>query len=141
MFVHRKKRRAQSTLELALLVVLILAAFYIFQRTAVRSIAGRWKATGDMMGHGRLLDAFNTIECDFDIRFPEMNRWYNRHCFYDNCETDCFTLRAGRNPSRSPMCNTCIGSCLIPACNALSDTIFYNFKFYYFEIPAKSMRE
>ena len=60
-------RRATSTLEYALLLVVIMMAFFISQKYIVRGFAGRWKDVGDTFGFGRQYDPKNTTECVFNV--------------------------------------------------------------------------
>ncbi len=82
MFNLRGKRqnKAQSIIEFAFLIVLILSTFLIFQRYITRGISGRWKSVGDALGNGRQWDPKLTTECAFDADYST-GVWYNKTCF------------------------------------------------------------
>jgi len=80
-------RRGQSMIEFAALIIFILAAFLVFQKYIARGLQGRWKATGDALGQGRIYDPNKTIECEFH---PSVG-WYDRPCYEKTLRNFCGT--------------------------------------------------
>ena len=113
-FIKPSQRNGQSILEFMLLTVFIIGAFIVMAPFITRGISGRWKATGDSMGSGRLYDPNKTLECRHDFQF-EANVWYNLDCFEETC--DCYSvIRADDRPYRDG-CRDCILSCRTPMCD------------------------
>ena len=63
-------------MEYIILTVMILAAFFVFQKYIARGFAGRWKAVGESLGQGRIYDPRMTTECISD-RWS-FGAWYDR---------------------------------------------------------------
>ena len=99
----RRTTKAQSLIEYITLIVMILAAFLVFQKYIARGFAGRWKAVGESLGQGRIYDPRLTRECIFD--FEHTRLWYDQACFkaYD---CDCLSVR-----SNTATCEDCIEGC------------------------------
>jgi len=113
MLIQRKKY-GQSTMEFVALIVIILAAFVVFQKYIVRSISGRWKSTGDALGQGKIFDPHHTIECAASTFFPgNPVRWYNRICFEEQCIDDCLEVTKD-----AASCDNCLSvTCHAPQCD------------------------
>ena len=104
----RRTTKAQSLIEYITLIVMILAAFLVFQKYIARGFAGRWKAVGESLGQGRIYDPRLTRECIFD--FEHTGLWYDKACFdADGC--DCLTVRANVTT-----CDNCIRLCAATKC-------------------------
>jgi hypothetical protein len=88
----RLRKKGQSVVEFAAVVMFILAAFLIFQKYIVRSFSGRWKQVGDVLGQGRIYDPKKTIECAFD---PPTGVWFDKQCYDVNCTGACLPVRGG----------------------------------------------
>ena len=114
--IHFKK--AQSTLEIAAFLILIVGAMLVFQKYIAQGIYGRWKGVGDSWSHGRQYDKNQTTECIYNIWGEDTanNRpalWYNAICFEDNCRLDCIGVTS--SPSK---CDTCLNAqCQLDRCN------------------------
>ncbi len=89
MLVRFHKKRAQSTIEIASLVVFILTAMLIFQKYIARGMYGRWKGVGEALGQGRIYDPITSVECGYD-NWQNTGVWFNQVCFDEVCgERDC----------------------------------------------------
>lgn len=89
MFTKFHQRKAQSTIEIASLVIFVLTAMLIFQKYIARGMYGRWKSVGDAFGNGRLYDPILSVECGYD-NWQNTNSWFNQVCFDEDCgERDC----------------------------------------------------
>ncbi len=100
-----RKQKAQSTIEIAALIVFVLTAMVIFQKYMARGIYGRWKGVGDAIGFQRLYDPNLTIECGHD-RWTGSGLWYNATCFDTVCgEASCVAATATNSD-----CFTCISA-------------------------------
>src|SRR3989338_8283101 len=108
--LRQRKMKAQSLIEYITLIVMILAAFLVFQKYIARGFAGRWKAVGESMGQGRIYDPRRTTECVFDFQYTGL--WYDKACF-DADDCDCLTVRAN-----TTTCENCIEDCASSACTA-----------------------
>ena len=108
LLTFRKKISGQSTIEFAALIMFVLGAFFIGQKYIVRGFVGRWKATGEVIGAGRIYDPKKTIECAYDYQYSDA--WYNLICYEDNC--DCLSVRASQ-----ATCKNCILSCRTNYCD------------------------
>jgi len=98
-------KRGQSVIEFTMLIMFILAAFFIFQKYIARGLAGRWKGVGDALGQGRIYDPNYTLECEYH---PTRQKWFDRVCF-EGCRNNC-------GLPVSPGCSACVGSCVVPNC-------------------------
>ncbi|HBO98061.1 MAG TPA: hypothetical protein DE315_02915 [Candidatus Omnitrophica bacterium] len=112
--LRRRGKRGQSLIEYAALIVVVLWAFWVFQKYMARGFSGRWKAVGESLGQGRIYDPRLTTECIFDPY--ETNLWYDQPCF-ESSGCDCLTVRAN-----ATTCHDCIQACAGTAagirCNA-----------------------
>ena len=93
-----KNKKATSTIEYAMLIIIIMSAVLLSQRYILRGFAGRWKAAGDAFGQGKQYDPKKTVECAWS---QQANAWYGPDCFdqawknsnyqlaYDNCVSTC----------------------------------------------------
>lgn len=89
MFVQFHSRKAQSTIEIASLVVFVLTAMLIFQKYIARGMYGKWKQVGDAFGQGRLYDPITSVACGYD-QWQDTGLWFNQTCFDEDCgERDC----------------------------------------------------
>lgn len=90
-------KKATSTMEYVLLIIIILGALLLSQRYILRGFAGRWKAVGDSFGQGKQYDPTKTAEC---VWSQNENKWYGPDCFDQywnthfpslvyNCSTSC----------------------------------------------------
>lgn len=110
MILRGRKRRGQSVIEFAALLMFILAVFLVFQKYIVRGFSGRWKGVGDALGEGRIYDPKKTIECAYSKFFAEKDgRWYDRACFERECEDAC--LKSRERPGAAEACDTCLADC------------------------------
>ncbi len=94
-----KNKKAVSTIEYALLLMIIMGAVFISQRYILRGFAGRWKAVGDTFGQGKQYDPKKTVECAWSQQF---NLWYGPDCFdrewnnnYSDANRDCVQTCTG----------------------------------------------
>ncbi|MCA9405911.1 MAG: hypothetical protein KC684_05195 [Candidatus Omnitrophica bacterium] len=106
-----KNKKAQSTLEYILVLTFIITAFMVFQKYMLRSIAGRWKTTGDSMGYERQYDPNKTLECAFFYNF-DINQWYD----YKQCDQTCLESACLLSSATRATCQACIDSCANPLC-------------------------
>jgi len=97
--IKRRRKKGQTVVEFAAVVLFILAAFVIFQKYIVRGFSGRWKQVGDAIGQGKIYDGQLTIECAYD---PSTGAWFDQDCYEANCQANCYPAR------REPECGTCI---------------------------------
>jgi hypothetical protein len=88
-------------MEYVILIVLLLAAFLIFQKYIARGLAGRWKTVGDALGDGRIYDPYTTVECAYD--FEDTNLWYDVSCYE---ASGCSTAA-----DRATCVQGCVGQC------------------------------
>lgn len=96
-------------MEYVMLIVMIMAAFLVFQKYIARGFAGRWKSVGESLGQGRIYDPTRTTECIYD--FQATNLWYDQNCFVSS-GCDCLSVQAN-----TTTCRDCIISCASPLCN------------------------
>ncbi len=112
----KNKQHGQSALEFMMLLALIIFAYLALYPWIVRGISGRWKATGDALGSGRLYDPQRTVDCRFDAEF-NTETWYNFDCFSQSC--DCYfpvAINATELDAYYSRCRDCINRCRIPVC-------------------------
>ena len=103
-----KKRRGQSTIEFAALIMFLLAALIVFQKYIVRGFSGKWKNVGDSMGQGRIYDPNKTIECAAGAFFDgQTTYWYDQKCFELHCEQHCLWSTKTRAACETCMSSTC----------------------------------
>ncbi|MBI5150911.1 MAG: hypothetical protein HZA28_09130 [Candidatus Omnitrophica bacterium] len=107
--LRRREKNGQSFLEYMALIMFILAAFVVFQKYLGRGFTGRWKATGEALGQGRIYDPRKTTECIFDPQHTGL--WYDQSCF-ESSGCDCLTVRANVTT-----CDNCIQDCASTPCN------------------------
>ena len=98
-----KSQKAVSSVELAALVIIILAALLAFSGYIQRAIAGRWKATGDAYGQSKQYDPRGfgavgenggTMDCFLDT---VSGRWIDED-LYRNNGCDCTGIRGDGSP-------------------------------------------
>ena len=99
----KQKKGAISAVEVATVVILMLAALLSFGGYIQRALAGRWKSTGDVYGQGRQYDPRGfgavgenggTMDCFFD---QGTNRWIDEDLYRQN-NCDCTGLKADGTP-------------------------------------------
>lgn len=109
MMLQRKKKKAFSTIEYLILLVMLTTAFFTFKDYILRGFMGRWKGVSDQFGYGRQFNPTDTVECAYDSMSADRlynastntwydvtssNRWYdvicveNKGCPFNNpsCE-------------------------------------------------------
>ena len=104
------KRRAVSTIEYTMMVVLLFAAIVVMQKYIFRGMSGRWRSVSDTFGYGRQYDPAKTTECIYDMT---INDWVGKGCF-DSCIAKCDTKYGiGANLDCEALCP---GGCRIADC-------------------------
>jgi len=103
----RREKKGQSVLEYTMVLLIVLGAFFIFQKYIVRGFSGRWKGVGDSLGQGRLYDSQKTKRCAL---FRDEVTWYDEDCFEARC--DCLSVLAD-----TTTCEDCVAGCVDPMCD------------------------
>ena len=109
-------RKGQSVIEYVTLITIVVFGLLLMQKYVARGLYGRWKGTGDALGHGRLYDpgitngffGFNTnsaktIECAYDPIYT--NRWYDHDCYEKFC--DCQSMQSDTSTCIDCIANKC----------------------------------
>lgn len=108
--VGQKRTKGQSLIEYTVLIVMVLGAFWVFQKYMARGFAGRWKSVGESMSQGRIYDPRLTTECIFSPSYS--NLWYDQACF-ESSGCDCLSVGA-----TTATCRDCIAGCASSRCNS-----------------------
>lgn len=105
----KKKIRAVSTIEYAVLCVLIITGLIVMRRPILRVMMGRWKMVGDSFGTGQQLDPTKTLECGLYAPVDDGSVgpitwgqpiWYEQRCYQccmDEYTPDCLTFNIQPN--------------------------------------------
>ena len=104
MFKKFHNRRAQSTLELVTMIVILIVTILAFRKYIVRAIDARYKTAGDSFGYGRQYDPKTTLTCKFDYEYTQT--WYSEECFENDPACHC-----GKLTSNQQTCQQCIINC------------------------------
>jgi hypothetical protein len=75
------KCRGASTLEYAILIIIILSVMMVMKESISRSMNGRWKSTGESFGFGRQYDVKKTTECAYAQISASYGVWYDAQCY------------------------------------------------------------
>lgn len=102
--LFKKKEQGEAVLEYVTMLMLVMAAFIVIDKYAMRAMSGRWKAVGDSFDMGRQYDPLITKRGAFDFVYTD--RWYNQTCF-DSNRCSC----AGVNSSERT-CQECLCFCV-----------------------------
>ena len=98
MFKTLKTKKASSIVEYMIVVMFLLAVFFVFQNYIVRGFSGRWKAVGDSFGGGQQYDPKSyaqggTLECFYYTN--QLNAAGARYWVETRCYEDCLRARNG----------------------------------------------
>ena len=63
LFDPRKEKKAVSTIEYIIVIVMFIAAILLMHKQISRSFFGRWKDLGNNFGQGEQYDPHRTTEC------------------------------------------------------------------------------
>lgn len=100
-----KRKNGQAATEYIGIIVLILAAFLIFQQYISRGFFGRWKGVGDQIGFGHQYDPRNTADCAYS---KEFDVWYDDRCFQETCGIDDCIRETTRDLTPGGSCDICV---------------------------------
>lgn len=112
-----KTKKGFSAVEMAAVIILVLAVLIGFGGYIERGLAGRWKSVGDTFGQGRHYDprgfgsvgeSGGTQDCFFD---QDTGRWVDENLYrHNNC--DCTLIRGDGNPlpEYATLCTGCKAS-------------------------------
>jgi hypothetical protein len=109
MLIRRQKnKKAFSTMEYFVLMVILMTALMAFKEPLLRAIAGKWKGAGDQFGFGRQYHPTDTVECAYDNLYAQ--GWYDVTCYENK-----------RCPLGNDSCQRqAINQCIDEFCNANS---------------------
>ncbi len=99
-----KRVRAEAVIEYMAMLVLVLAAFMVINKYALRAMMGRWKTVGDSFDVGRQFDPLITKRGAYDSFYSQ--RWYNQDCFE---QSNCTCAGVDSSPIT---CGNCICLCV-----------------------------
>ncbi len=77
-------KRAFSTVEYIVLIIVIISALIIFRPMFERYFFGRWRATGESFSFGRQYDSKETIACAYMMKDEDNGVWYDEACWENN---------------------------------------------------------
>lgn len=107
-----------STIEIIVVFTIILAVLIGFGGYIKRSLAGRWKSTGDALGQGRQYDPRGfgvagehggTLDCFFD---KSTGHWVVEQCYQtNNCDCTLITGTGIPLPEYAARCVACKQQC------------------------------
>jgi len=90
-----KAKRAASTIEYALLIIMFLTAILLMKKQIARTFFGRWKDLGSSFGQGEQYDPNATVDCGRYVAHSSAGwnpteTWYLQKCY--SCCLDVKTL-------------------------------------------------
>ncbi len=114
----RSSQKGFSTIEIVMVFTIILAVLIGFGGYIKRSLAGRWKNTGDALGQGRQYDPRGfgvagehggTLDCFFD---RSTGHWVVEQCYQaNNCDCTLITGTGVELPEYATECVACKQRC------------------------------
>ena len=81
-------KKAASTIEYAVLIIMILTSLFVMKDLFLRYFNGRWKSSGDTFAWGRQHKPGGTTACAYAQLTPTYGVWYDETC-YDRAVTLC----------------------------------------------------
>lgn len=88
--IKRHRNRAVSTVEYAMLIIIILGGLFLMRKQIARAVMGRWKAVGDSFGQGQQYAPGITQECGlYAARNTSGTGWSTETWYYQTCYECC----------------------------------------------------